>query len=173
MTLKEKIKTYFIPKYWYLYWAVISSIFIPLSMVMIIINATTNSKVGFVFLLFQLISPMIFGIYLVDKQKFKINLYKFFFIFFILLSSVFFLGRLAMVVTPSLILLLMWVIKISKRESKWAFGSIMIYTFSALPGLLVMVYFHFGVYGLGLTYITQGAIYGKIMQLIYERKKYE
>ena len=166
----NKLKKYFIPRYWYIYWAFISGIFIPLSMVVVIINATTDSHVGFVFLASEFIAPMLFGVYLADKEKFKTNLYKFLFIFLVLISSVLFLGQLAMVVTPLCIIFLLWLMKISKRESKLAFGSVAIYTFSATPGLFALIYFHLDIFGLILLYISKGAIFGKVMQIIYEKR---
>jgi len=164
------LKNFFIPKYWYIYWAVISAAFIPLNMVVVLINATTDSKVGFLFLVAEFIAPMLFGVYLADKDKFRVNLYKFLFIFFILVFSVLLFGRLAMAVTPLSIILVMWLMKISKQESKWAFGSIAIYTFSATPGLFALIYFHLDLMGLMLLYISKGAIFGTIMQIIYEKK---
>jgi len=70
--------------------------------------------------------------------------------------------------SPILILFLIWIIKITKDESKWAFGSMMLYMFSAAPGFFMMVYFDLGLYGLALMYLSRGAIYGKIMEMLNE-----
>ena len=166
---KINLSTLLSPQYWYISWAILSCIFILNGMIIAIFNATTDSKVGFVFLVFEYIAPMLFGVYLANKEKYKINFLKFVFIFTVLIGSVFFLGKLAMVLSPMLILILMWIIRITKDESKWAFGSIMLYMFSAAPGLFMMIYFDLGLYGLALMYLSRGAIYGKIMQMIYEK----
>jgi len=165
------MKKYLSPKYWFILWSIITSAFIPLAMVMVIINATTNTKVGFVFLALEFIPPILFGVYLENKDKFKINFMKFIFLFTVLIGSVFALGKLATVVAPTLILILMPLIKISKNEAKWAFGSFVVFLVSGVPGFIALVYFDLDIYGLVLLYISKGAIYGKIMQLIYEKKK--
>jgi hypothetical protein len=164
------MKKYLSPKYWYIIWAMITSAFIPLGIVMVIINATTNTKVGFIFLALEFIPPILFGLYLANKEKFKINCIKFLFLFTILIGSVFTLGKLAMVVAPTLILILMPLIKISKTEAKWAFGSFVVFLFSGVPGFIALIYFDLELYGLVLLYISKGAIFGKIMQIIYEKK---
>jgi hypothetical protein len=163
------IKKLFLQKYWYITWALISSIFIPLGIVIVILNATTDSKVGYIFLVGEFIAPMLFGVYLANKEKYKINFIKFLFIFVVLVSSVLLLGRLAMLLSPLLIIILMWIIKIEKKVQKWAFGSIVLYMFSGTPGLFALIYFHMEISGLVLLYISKGAIYGKIMQMIYEK----
>ena len=169
MTIKTKLKTLISSKYWYISWALLSSVSILNGMVISIFNATTDTKVGYVFLIFEYIAPMLFGVYLANKEKYKINFIKFLFIFAVLIGSVFFLGKLAMALSPMLILILMWIIKITKDESKWAFGSMMLYMLSAAPGFFMMVYFNLGLHGLALMYLSRGAIYGKIMQMIYEK----
>jgi len=164
------VKKYLEPKYWYILWAIISSSFIPLAIVIVIINATTNTQVGFVFLMLEFLSPIFFGVYLANKEKFKINFIKFLFLFTVLIGSVFTLGKTAMAIAPVLILFIMPLIKISKTEAKWAFGSMMLYIFSGIPGFALLVYFHLELYGLALLYISKGAIFGKVMQIIYEKK---
>jgi hypothetical protein len=164
------MKKYLEPKYWYILWAIISSSFIPLAIVMVIISATTNTNVGFVFLMLEFLSPILFGVYLANKEKFKINLIKFLFLFTVLIVTILLLGKTAMAIAPVLILFIMPLIKISTTEAKWAFGSMMLYIFSGIPGFAILVYFHLELYGLALLYISKGAIFGKIMQIIYEKK---
>jgi hypothetical protein len=156
------------PKYWYISWAIFSSIFILNGMIITIFNTATDTKVGFIFLIFEYIAPMLFGVYLANKEKYKINFIKFLFIFAVLIGSIFFLGKLAMGLSPMLILVLMLIIKITKDEAKWVFGSMMLYMLSAAPGFFTMVYFDLGLYGLALMYLSRGAIYGKVMEIINE-----
>jgi hypothetical protein len=47
-------------------------------------------------------------------------------------------------------------------------GHLLLYMFSAAPGLFIMIYFDLGLYGLALMYLSRGAIYGKIMEMINE-----
>ena len=164
------MKKYLEPKYWYILWAIISSSFIPLAIVMVIISATTNTNVGFVFLMLEFLSPILFGVYLANKEKFKINLIKFLFLFTVLIVTILLLGKTAMAIAPVLILFIMPLIKISKTEAKWAFGSFVVFLFSGVPGFIALIYFDLELYGLVLLYISKGAIFGKIMQIIYEKK---
>jgi hypothetical protein len=46
----------------------------------------------------------------------------------------------------------------------------MLYIFSGIPGFALLIYFHLELYGLALLYISKGVIFGKVMQIIYEKK---
>jgi len=162
------INKFFIPKYWYISWAILSGIFLPFEF---IINILTHNKLIYLFLVSEFLAPMIFGIYLCNKEKFKINLLKILTLFAILIFSVIFLGKLSMAIAPVIILIFMWIIKISRYEAKWAFGTIILYIFSAIPGFIILLYFDMGLFGFILLNISKGAIFGKIMQIIYTKKQ--
>jgi len=173
LKIKTKLKTLTSPKYWWLSSGIISVIIILVTISISVISAITNFRIGFVYISFEFIIPMLFGVYLANKEKFKINSKKFLFIFFVLMGSVFFLGKLAMALAPMLILILMWIIQITKNEAKWAFGSMMLYMFSGAPGIFAIIYFKLGLMGFLILYISKGAIYGKIMQILYEKKQHK
>jgi hypothetical protein len=139
----------------------------------VILNRITDSEAGSVFLTgsviltIEFIGPMLFGVYLANKERYKINFIKFLFIFFVLLASVLLLGRLSMVLSPVLIFFLMWIIRIEKKVQKLPFASVVLFELSGAPGLFVLIYFDMGIMGLALVFISKGMIYGKTMQIIY------
>ena len=148
---------------WWFYWAVLTPV---ISLAGFYIASETTS---FVFLLGELLPSALFGLYLANAQKFKINLLKALMVFTALFVMVVVLKKMAMVIAPVAILLLMWLLKIKKEEAKWMFGSIVLYSLCAIPSLLLLINFQNSLAMLVVGYMVKGVLFGVIMGVFYRR----
>ena len=153
-------------KYWYIYFAILVPIFTFSAY-----SIATYTKYSYLALIGEFFIPIVFSLYLANQDKFRLNLLKFAFIFATIFINVIFLGPLAKVTAPILALVLMWIIKITKEESKWVFGTIFIYVFSAIPSLILMINVGFSILYMVLGYILKGLFFGIVMHIIYNKYK--
>jgi len=155
-------------KHWYIYFAILVPIFTFSAY-----SIATYTKYSYLALIGEFFIPIVFSLYLANFDKFRLNLLKFAFIFTIIFINIIFLGPLAKVTAPILALVLMWIIKITKEESKWVFGTIFIYVFSAVPSLILMLSVGFSMLYMVLGYILKGLVFGIVMNMIYNKYKIE
>lgn len=149
--------------YWWLYWAVLTP---AVSFGGFYVASWTTP---FVFLLSELVPSAVFGLYVADTKKFGVNLFKALLIFTTLFLVVLVFQKMAMVVAPVVILALMWGVKLTKKEAKWMFGSVVLYNLCGVPSLFLLPFFadHGALFVVG--YVLKGALFGIVMSIVYRR----
>ena len=149
---------------WWKLWAIITPINVALFMA---ISVSINS---YLFIGSEFLIPALFGLYIINKEKFKTNLMKLTLIFVLLFFIVFTFGSLSKVIAPILLFLFMWIIRFSKDEILWSFGTVVVFTLSGIIGLIFLLVFNHNILLLAVGYIIKGAIFGKLMQIFYEKR---
>lgn len=113
---------------WWLLWGIISPVFVLFSILSaIFINS-------FIMIIFELVVPAFFGLWVYDKENFKINSFKFAFLLIVVSILAVFLGKVFAWISVGIMLILFKVIKFGKSEFFWSFGVMMLYgTLGLIP----------------------------------------
>lgn len=164
---------------WWLLWGILSPVLVLFSIFSaIFINS-------FIMIIFELVLPAFFGLWVYDKENFKINFYKFVFSFAVVSILIILFGKVFAWISVGIMLVLLKVIKFGKSEFLWSFGLMMLYGFLGLIpvftlifsnqieldsinevlGRLSFLYLIVIVFG----FFLRGAVFGFIMQKCKER----
>lgn len=165
---------------WWLLWGILSPILILFSIFSaIFINPLT-------IIIFELLLPAFFGLWIYDKENFKINFYKFAFSFVVVSILIVVFGKVFAWISIGIMLVLLKVIKFGKSEFLWSFGVMMLYGFLGLIPVFTLIfsnqieldsinevlrrlsflYLIVIVFG----FFLRGAVFGFIMQKLKEKK---
>lgn len=164
---------------WWLLWGIISPVFVLFSILSaIFINS-------FIMIIFELVLPAFFGLWVYDKENFKINSFKFAFLLIVVSILAVVLGKVFAWISAGIMLILFKVIKFGKSEFFWSFGVMMLYgTLGLIPvftmifsnqieldalekvlGRLSFLYLIVIIF----SFFVRGAVFGFIMQKCKER----
>ena len=137
--------------------------------------------------LFEFLPPAFFGLWVLDRENFKTNIYKLIFLLTVLAGLIFFLGQLAMIVAPFIILFVASKIGFLKSAIAWSFGVTLLYGILGLIPILAFVYVQplnpsemgsfvsiigslLGIFFIG--YFVKGALFGTILQFFCKKYLY-
>lgn len=119
---------------WWLLWGIVSPVLVLFSIFSaIFINPLT-------IIIFELVVPALFGLWVYDKENFKINFYKFLFTFVVVSILIVLFGKVFAWISVGIMLILLKVIKFGKSEFLWSFGVMMLYGFLGLIPVFKLIF---------------------------------
>ena len=91
-------------------------------------------------IIFELALPAFFGLWVYDKENFKINSYKLGFLFISISILIVIFGKVFAWISIGIMLILLKVIKFGKSEFFWSFGVMMLYGFLGLIPVFKLIF---------------------------------
>ncbi|MDD2652229.1 MAG: hypothetical protein PHX44_04175 [Sulfurimonas sp.] len=159
---------------WWIVWGIIS----PMLVILSFLSGFFISP--YLMIVFELLPPAFFGLWVQDKENFKINSYKFIFLFLVLALLIITFGKAFVWISILIMLGLLWAVRFTKEQFLWSFGAMMLY---GILGLIPVFALIFGtnieidgikevlgrlsllyVVAILFVYFIKGAIFGLIMQ---------
>jgi hypothetical protein len=159
---------------WWLLWGIFSPVFVLFSIFSaIFINP-------FTMIFFELGKPAFFGLWVYNKENFKINSYKFTFLLVAVSILAVILGKVFAWISVGIMLILLKVIGFGKSEFFWSFGAMILYGVLGLIPVFTLIFSNqieidvvekvlgrlsfIYLIVIIIAYFARGAVFGFIMQ---------